>query len=516
MKIEDILPQLTVLPLRRFADAWDVPTMKSDKRDVFEQAILSEIDRIDNEVAVAQRLQTMERELDYVRYGNAAGLLRLVVDLPGYVAAGESELIAHLIERDSSFLDYANAKGSTNHLDPRAVDIYQSILEVAWENKVSFEEYQLIKRLQKKLGINRRDHQVIEQRAVGRSSLSPQEAGEALRNLSYHGFVCQFRHRGQMQVIVPEEIALQLRAILGISLQSGAYRNLAAKLPISVIRKALEENGQPAVGLKKDYFVDRLIDGEVSPSTLLEGLEADALDALFASFPEQTVPKLRSVKIRHLISHFDRYASTAPAAVAEDPDRTYFTYLVELGARQYEVLHSANVIQRDQNVDRFFERGVRYVFRTIFGHPGLEFSGSAHADGGVAPKHRRMVLWDCKSAVSPYALTEARCAQFVHYIAKEQPNVVNPFLVFSGAFTEDSASRAVMLKASCPPGSEIGLMSAADLKWLAEKWTRDYPGKILPLDVLAHSGFLNREVLEFRLKAFANKAEEKEVQNVEV
>jgi hypothetical protein len=38
MKIADVLPEVTILPLRRFADAWAVNSIKSDKRDVFEQA----------------------------------------------------------------------------------------------------------------------------------------------------------------------------------------------------------------------------------------------------------------------------------------------------------------------------------------------------------------------------------------------------------------------------------------------------------------------------------------------
>lgn len=53
-------------------------------------------------------------------------------------------------------------------------------------------------------------------------------------------------------------------------------------------------------------------------------------------------------------------------------------------------------------------------------------------------------------------------------------------------------------------------MTAADLKWLADRWVKDYPSKRLPLDVLAHSGFLNTEVLGLRLKLFAGQAQAKE------
>jgi hypothetical protein len=121
-----------------------------------------------------------------------------------------------------------------------------------------------------------------------------------------------------------------------------------------------------------------------------------------------------------------------------------------------------------------------------------------------------MALWDCKSSVVPYALTEVKCRQFLDYIHKERPAVVDPFLVISGSFTEDSAARALTLQAMCPPGTDVGLLRAEDLKWLAEKWKRENGDKRLPLDVLAHSGFLSRDVLEFRLKTFATKAESKD------
>lgn len=508
MKIADVLSQLTIQPLRRFADAWAVSTMKSDKRDVFEQAILGEVGRIDTDSAVLERLAMFERELDYPRRTNAETLLRLMLDEPGYAIAGEGDLIKRAVAADAAFFEYARTNTSTRHLDPRSVDIYQSVLEVAWEDRVSIDEHQLIKRLQRKLNINRRDHRVMEIKVIGLSPIGLQEAEQALRDLNSHGFVCQFKLEGHTHLVTPEEIALRLRSVYGISLQSGAYRNLAAKLPTAVIKDTLEQAKQPAVSLRKDFLVDRLIDGDVPPTSLLERLDNDGLDKLLANFPNQWRPTRRGVKIRHLISHFDRFAKSVESA-PDDPDKTFYEYLVELASRQYEVLRAANVIQHDQNVDRAFERGVRYAFSRKLGYPPIQFTGSAHADGGIPPKNDRMVLWDCKSALRPYALTEPKCAQFLQYVAKEAPNVVCPFLVFSGSFTDDSAARALALKAKCRAGTEIALMAAADLKWLADKWGKDYPDKRLPLDVLAHSGFLNTEVLELRLKLFAAQAQEK-------
>jgi len=512
MKIADVLPQLTIQPLRKFANAWEVSVIKSDKRDVFEQAILGEVNRIESENAVRQRLGAFECELDYSRRVNAEMLLRQLLDEPGYVMADASDLINRAVASDAGFFEYARSNTSTRHLDPRTVDVYQAVLDVAWEGgekgkEVSFEEYQLIRRLQRKLNLNRRDHRVLEiQFREHVTPIVPQEAEQGLRDLNSYGFVLQFKHQGLTQVVLPEEIALHLRTVYGLSLQSGAYRNLAAKLPWAVIKKTLEDAQQPAVSRRKEFLIERLIDGDVPPATLLDHLGDEDLDSLFMNFPDQKRPTLRAVKIRHLISHFDHFGSKAPEPCGEDPDQIYYAYLVELASRQYDVLRAANIIRHDQNVDRAFERGVRYAFCSVLGHPPIEFTGSAHADGGVAAKGARMALWDCKSAAGPYALTEAKCAQFLQYITKEAPNVVCPFLVFSGSFTNDSAARALALKASCPRGTEIALMTAADLKWLADKWSNEYSGKVLPLDVLAHSGFLNTEVLELMLKLFGGQA----------
>ena len=92
VKIVDILPQLTILPLRKFADAWDVAVVKSDNRDVFIQAIGDKLAGISSEAGVNARLRALERSLDYSRHSNANTVLRLILDQPGY-AADESTLV---------------------------------------------------------------------------------------------------------------------------------------------------------------------------------------------------------------------------------------------------------------------------------------------------------------------------------------------------------------------------------------------------------------------------------------
>jgi hypothetical protein len=509
MKIADVLPQITILPLRRFADAWDVEVIRSDKRDVFEQAILGSVARIGTSEAVSTKLLALERSLDYLRWSNAEAVLRLILHEPGYVVLDDAQLAQRVLQNDASLREYAVGANALRHLDVSTQEIYRTLLEVAWEDRVSADEYQLIRRLQRKLGICHRDHQVLELRTVDRPAMTPQDVENALRDLSYNGFVCQFRLAGNTQVVIPEEIATHLRGLFGIVLQAGAYRALAARLSAAVIREALEVAKQPSVSNRKDFLVDRLIDGDVSPATVLDRLDADALDELLRAVSDSKPPSMKAVKIRHIIAQYDKLAAVPVQEDVEDPNRVYYAYLAELASRQYDVLRTAGVIQHDQNVDRAFERGVRYAFSELLGHPPISFTGTAHADGGVPAANGRMALWDCKSALTPYALTEPKAAQFLQYVSKEVPVVVSPFLIISCGFTPESAGRAMALKANCPPGTEVGLLTAEDLKWLCERWRKESPDKRLPLEVLAHTGVLDRNVLDMRLKLFAPHAQAK-------
>ena len=230
MRIVDVLPELTIQPLRRFADAWNVVSIKSDKRDVFEQAIISDVARINTEASASQRLATIERDLDYVRHGNAERLLRLLLDEPGYLVADDGALIERMVANDAAFFEYAANSSALRHLEPRTVEIYESVLQVAWEDKVSADEYRLIKRLQRKLGIAGRDHRVIEVRTVGSLPLTPQDAQQALRDLTaYPPWPGPWRPWEVFAAVFAGALVADFVAVLGaVPLAADVFAGLAA------------------------------------------------------------------------------------------------------------------------------------------------------------------------------------------------------------------------------------------------------------------------------------------------
>jgi hypothetical protein len=160
-----------------------VTPITSGQRNVVEQAILGEVHRIETEQAVRQRLLALDHKLDYVRRGIADIVLRSIVDRPGYVVQDAFQFSQDLVISDAGFLEYANAPAALRHLDKRVVDICQAVLEVAWEDKVTFDEYRLIRRLEEKLQIGRRDHLVMEARITRRPAYNTQDIDEGIRSL---------------------------------------------------------------------------------------------------------------------------------------------------------------------------------------------------------------------------------------------------------------------------------------------------------------------------------------------
>ncbi|HEY8768504.1 MAG TPA: hypothetical protein VIP09_14790 [Dehalococcoidia bacterium] len=97
MKIADVLPQLTIMPLRRFGDAWGVTPITTGQRNVVEQAIVGEVHRIDNEEAVKARWQSVTQKVDYARRTTAELVLRMIVDQPGYVLPDAFAFVNHIV-----------------------------------------------------------------------------------------------------------------------------------------------------------------------------------------------------------------------------------------------------------------------------------------------------------------------------------------------------------------------------------------------------------------------------------
>jgi hypothetical protein len=510
LKLDTALQTVGLRDLRSFSEAWGVDVVKREDPAEYIDKVLANRSELLNHAAVEKHLQLSD--LPYRVHMLTKGQLRRLLNERDY-ACEVNEFHGKILDEEQQFLDWASKPTALRHLDPKVRDIYAAVLEAAWEDNVNASEYRLLERLRAKLGITRRDHRIIELQlgkypsASGGGTHTVAEIEDGMRHLLKRGLALRVQpQNGTRSYCVPEEIAELVREILGIELTGPVYLNLLNQLPVTVLRSTLEAAGQPFTGTR-DFLAARLVDGYVSPKAVLRQMSDEQMGKLLKALPSVRQNGSKEIRVRNVVRYFDSLDLLAPDAEV-DRSETYVSYFTDLAKRSYDVLRAANVIAKDRDVERHFEDATTSLFRDYLGYTVEAMEGSNHPDGRVAlDDAHRVILWDCKSCESEYALTDRLARQFLDYAHAAAPMVASPLVVVAPAFSADAVSCAVRLKVQCPPGTEIALVAAEDLLWLARMWRQRRTSKEvgrLPWQVLATTGRLTREQLEQRLRTFVS------------
>lgn len=513
MNFDDALPLTGIRDLRSFTDAWAIEVVRRDDRADYVQRILESR----HDILTTQRLEAHLRftDIPYRTLMLVRATLRQLLNEPQYIVP-ITEFHERLIEEERHFVEWASRPNALKHLDPKAVDVYQAVLQAAWDTDgIDSSEYHLLEVLRKKLGITRRDHRVIEVQlghlpgAQG-ATHTVQEIEQAVVHLIKHGLVLrlQMLDGGAKAYCIPEEIGDALREIIGIELIAPAYTNLLAKLPVAALRASLEAGGQPFSG-SREFLIERLIDGYVSPRTVLRMLTDDQLTTLLSGLSSVRQDGSREIRVRNIVKYYDRLEfAKGDASTAARPGEVYLQYYLDLAWRRQDVLRAASIITKDLHIERRFEEATTALFTDYLGHAVERMEGSNHPDGRVnLADARRVLIWDCKSCEGSYNLTDRLARQFLSYAAGVAPRVASPMLIIGPDFTAESVAAVMRLKAQCAPGTEVSLITAEDLLWLGRTWKQQVektkPGSTLPWEVLSFTGRLSQDVLKQRLRTFS-------------
>lgn len=186
-----------------------------------------------------------------------------------------------------------------------------------------------------------------------------------------------------------------------------------------------------------------------------------------------------------------------------DPRELYFQYYEELARRDRQNLLSNNVIGKDKHMDSAFEEATRYLFEQKLGLVHLSTPGSEHADGVLEFGHGDVLfMWDTKSKESDYTFPNVHLNQFKRYI-RDSERRVTCFLVIAPRVQPVALENALRLKVQSGTDTDVALIEAEDLKWMAEEWT-DYAKSngVFDLQVLNYTGILDRATLQQRMRLF--------------
>ena len=148
-----------------------------------------------------------------------------------------------------------------------------------------------------------------------------------------------------------------------------------------------------------------------------------------------------------------------------------------------------------------FERATLYIFESIFGLTvKTQTPGREEPDGVI--KEDNIILYDCKTVLAPpYELPIAHRDQFSRYI-KNQYDKLEPhaktalkcFILIAHSFSDKVDDKLSQMKVE--PYIPFCLITARDLKLLAEMWQKEHEGRVLPSSLFIFQGRFTKDKLK--------------------
>lgn len=503
MKVSEAVQEMTKSYLQRIIDSFARDFPRSDEEKARE-IVLRNVDELTDPERIIGALHLRGPFSEQILL---ALILEALVNRPKCMGS-EVELVDEVTALENHVLELAVSTEALRYEDSRAVDIMRAVLEVALEDeRLSDEELHLIRRLRQKLGLTETSKHVILAQLnhfprAGNQIHSATDFRDALIDLQRRGVVFYCNKLDGGKYVVPEEVAGSVKAVLGLELSRAAYRRLLDTLTKEQLRAILDSEKLPISGLKTEQQ-DRVIQAGIKPSEALDVLSNQDMYDICASLPGAKVSGSKGQRIERVIDYFDNLVVHEVPAEAS-PGERYYRYLVELASRDRENLLANKVISKDIEMERAFEEGTCYLFTEKLGLPLEQMGGSDHCDGCIRfGKNRELFMWDNKSKESVYTLPPAHARQFKRYI-RDSPDRVSCFLVIVPEIGVGAELNAARLKVESGTDTDVALITAEDLFWVAEQWADRGSDPPFNLDVFNITGILTRQVLESRLKLFAS------------
>ncbi len=202
-----------------------------------------------------------------------------------------------------------------------------------------------------------------------------------------------------------------------------------------------------------------------------------------------------------IIDYFSSLSNKQPEE-SEDKRAIYYQYFEELAARNNKDLLAKKVITKDVNMERFFEQATHYLFEEKLGLKPTVQKGTEVADGCIEIGKDEVFLWDNKSKEENYDFPRSHMKQFRRYIRESKKRVKTFLVIVSDMDKKKAENQAFKLKLETPDDTDVAIIRARDLKYVAEKWRNFASGnhEAFDLRVFNDTGVLDRQKLENHMR----------------
>ena len=508
VKFIDFIPNITIA--KRIAAAYvaDFRRLELDELKEFLVKTSKQYTSYDN---ISARLN--ELKLD----GNRSVRIIAPILLRDYLL-DQDDFISACKDTDSAILTYEKEIiDEANNFDISKISkdkaLFKYMLDTAWalNDDISVDEKNLLEALRKYLAISIREQQILDAKSgrfpnLGNVLHTLDDIELARKTLQSKGLLmCIKNSDGIMCDIIPDDIAAEIRKYFNIEIRSYGYEKLLdyvvkktnKQYLVDIVKKAgthyktanIELSNNPTIQELKD-----IIQKSISPSNLIGGFSPrDGLDmTMLSSWCANlgiNVSGTKNVLIARILEYYDSIRRIE--LKTEDTREKLVAVYGELAARDLKSLRAKSVIEKDLQCEHYFEDATNYIFEKMLLNKPLTLTGSEHPDGKLSFKDK-YIMWDNKSKETPVNLKD-HIQQFDRYIKASDKDVA-VFMVIAPDFTTQSVQECVDY--SLNNDTQILLITAEELKTVAEQWNKKHSGEIFNLGYFKQNGRFDIKLLK--------------------
>ncbi len=511
MKIEDIIDNMSKIYLERIVKSYTTDIYEKDEEG-YRNQIRNNIDFFSNPEKIRERLS------DYTKSSKKPHQTSLLLNfvLKTLIASRQyalkyEDLIENVINAEKEIIKNSEKKEFFKHLDVKSLEIFETILQAAFEDDyISEDELYLIRKVRRKIGFQENDQYLIQAKLkyFPKNNNAPhtyQEIKECINSLQKYGilFYCNLLENKEHLCVIPEELVDGVKSYLGIDLTAEKYKLLLQNLSKDELQDILDSINIK-YNDKKDKVIERVVMAGITTSEALGNLSSDRLSGICNKLNIKKTGT-KEEKINRIINYYDDLINI-DVQDTEDKRKIYYDFFEQLAKRDLQNLLGKNIIKQERDIDQAFEVATKYIFEEYLGHTVLDQDGSEHSDGCLKFNNGDLLLWDNKSLNNEkYTFPNSHLKQFKRYIrdVSNRGDRVSCFLIIVPDFDESAKENALKLKYESGSDTDISIISAENLKFIAEEWTKNKKNqKDFNLQVFNTTGLLTREETKNRMKLF--------------
>jgi len=429
----------------------------------------------------------------------------------------QDDFISPCKETDSAILNYEKTIiDESNNFDINKISkdlaLFKHMLDTAWSlnSDISIDEKNLLESLRKYLSITIREQQILEAKS-GRfpnfeNALHTFDEIDAARKLlQSKGLLMSIKNSdGVMCDMIPDDIANEIRKYYNIEIRSFGYEKLVdyvvkktrKQYLIDIVTKAskhyeranIEISNNPTVNELKEVILKSVLPSNlIAGFSVYDGMNMDELQS-WCSDLGLSASGTKKVLVEKVLRYYDSVRRIE--LKTEDTREKLVAVYNELAKRDLKFLRANNIIDKDLQCEHYFEDATNYIFEKMLLNKPLTLTGTDHPDGKLSFKDK-YIMWDNKSKETPVNLKD-HIQQFDRYIKTSDKDVV-VFMVIAPDFTPQSVQECVDY--SLNNDTQILLITANELKMVAELWNKKHNGEIFNLGYFKQNGRFDIKLL---------------------